>query len=448
MEVYISMKDLTHNSRNQTDSHPVSAEHADGVISVKNVSKKFCRHLRRSMAYGIIDLSKNLLGLKPDTTTLRASEFWALDQISFELKNGDRLGIIGTNGSGKTTLLRLLTGIFPPDKGEIQVKGRVGALVAVGAGFHPHMTGRENIFLNGTLLGMNKHEIQEKFEEIVEFSEIGDFLDAPVSTYSSGMRVRLGFAIAIHCEPDILLVDEVLSVGDLAFRNKSLRKMHEYRERANAVIFVSHQLEQVRALCNRVIILNKGTIAFNGNTHEGCAVYEEMIRETRFHELAHKASQTLDPRIKKRLTSAEEFELLDIGILDVHHQKATAIRMDDPLIMYWDFRVKKEIEEIYFNAGVWNESDVECLWVTSKDKTKVQFPLLKPGEYRIIITIQEHHLVPNIYMPSIFIRSDKTGETYERIWSSHAFRVITDGKIFGSGIIANQANWELTEIDF
>jgi lipopolysaccharide transport system ATP-binding protein len=193
-----------------------------------------------------------MFGIQVKTYCLRKDEFWALDNISFNLKKGESLGIIGVNGSGKSTLLRLITGIFPPDMGRIAIRGKVGALIAVGAGFHPHMTGRENIYLNGTILGMTRKELNEKMDEIISFADIGDFLDAPVNTYSSGMRVRLGFAIAVHCEPDILLVDEILSVGDLAFRNKSMRKMAEFREKANALIFISHNLEQVRNLCSKV----------------------------------------------------------------------------------------------------------------------------------------------------------------------------------------------------
>jgi ABC-type multidrug transport system ATPase subunit len=324
------------------------------------------------------------------------------------------------------------------------VKGRVGALVAVGAGFHPHMTGRENIYLNGTILGMTRKELQAKFDSIVEFSEIGDFLDAPVSAYSSGMRVRLGFAIAIHCEPDILLVDEVLSIGDLAFRNKSLRRMHEYREKANAVIFVSHSLEQVRALCNRVIILDKGRIVYDGTTHAGCARYEEMIRGVRLEELTHENFQLIDKRVKERQSSFEEFELIDLGILNTRHQKTKKIAMTDPLIIYWDFRVKKDIEEIYFNAGVVNEANQDCIWMTSKDSSKAQFPPLKAGgHYRILIKILQHHLMPNVYTPSLFIRSDKTGETYERIRSNYAFQVVTDGNTLARGVVAVKANWAL-----
>lgn len=439
------MHDMSENT-SQTSSFPESEKQGEVLVSIEHVSKKFCRHLRRSMAYGIADLSKNLLGLKPDTTTLRRSEFWALDDVNFDLRSGETLGIIGTNGSGKTTLLRLLTGIFPPDTGEIHVKGRVGALVAVGAGFHPHMTGCENIFLNGTILGMSRKEIQTKFAEIVDFAEIEDFLDAPVSTYSSGMRVRLGFSIALHCVPDILLVDEVLSVGDLGFRNKSLRRMYEYREQANALIFVSHSLEQVRALCSRVIILDKGKVTYDGPTHEGCARYEELSRGKQLEEFSRNSLVQPDERIKRRYSSFEEFELLDLGILSRENRKIESVAMDDPLIIFWDFRVKRALEDIYFNAGVWNEKDVECIWVTSKDTHNIRFPVLSKGDYRIIIEIPHHHLMPNIYMPSIFIRSDKTGETYERIWSNAAFRIVTDGNTLGGGVISTQANWDVIRL--
>ena len=228
------------------------------------------------MAHGIVDLSKNLVGIKQDTTKLRKGEFWALDNISFELRRGEALGLIGVNGSGKTTLLRLLAGIFPPDKGEIMVNGRVGALIAVGAGFHPHMTGRENIYLNGTILGMTSEEIDSKSEDIVGFAEIGDFLDAPVSTYSSGMRVRLGFSIATAIQPDLLLLDEILAVGDSRFRVKCFQRIGEILEKS-AVIFVSHDMIQTSRICNSVMIIDHGRNIFMGATEIGIEKYMESI---------------------------------------------------------------------------------------------------------------------------------------------------------------------------
>jgi len=238
------------------------------LISVRGVSKKFCRDLRRSMLYGIADLTRGMLRIKPPTDRLRPDEFWALDDLNFEIRRGETVGLIGANGSGKTTLLRLIAGILPPDKGEIAVRGRIGSLIAVGAGFHPHMTGRENIHLNGAILGMTRKEIEAQFDSIVDFAEIGDFLEAPLATYSSGMRVRLGFAIAAALEPDILLLDEILAVGDAAFRAKCYNRIADLQERC-AVVFVSHAMEAVGRVCDRSLLLQKGRIAHDGDVGEG-----------------------------------------------------------------------------------------------------------------------------------------------------------------------------------
>ena len=248
------------------------------IISMNHVSKKFCRHLRRSMAYGLLDLSRNFIGVKNKRDHLRQGEFWALDDLCLELCRGESLGVLGINGSGKTTLLRLLTGIFPPDKGEIIVKGRVGALIAIGAGFHPHLTGLENIYLNGSILGLSREEIDERFEQIVEFAEIGDFLDAPISTYSSGMRARLGFAITTAIKPDILFLDEVFAVGDIVFRQRCIEHIRHVSKNT-ATILVSNRPEFVEMLCTRAIWLEKGKIVAEGEVEEVTTLYtEEMSR--------------------------------------------------------------------------------------------------------------------------------------------------------------------------
>jgi len=249
----------------------------DVVVNVEKVSKKFCKNLRRSMYYGATDVIRSMIGIGTKTNVLRADEFWAADDVSFELKRGKSLGIIGVNGSGKSTLLRLLNGIYQPDKGRIKIQGRVGALISLGAGFHPLMTGRENIFLNASILGMRKDEIKRRFDEIVDFAEIGDFLDAPVKTYSSGMYVRLGFAIAIHAEPDILLVDEVLAVGDANFQKKCFERILDIIKNGTAVIFVSHSMTTVERLCTECILMKHGKQVFWGNTRECVQRY--------FHEI-------------------------------------------------------------------------------------------------------------------------------------------------------------------
>ena len=244
------------------------------IVSFSHVSKKFCRHLRRSMAYGLLDLSRNFVGLKAQNNDLRRDEFWAISDLSFEMRRGDALGVIGLNGSGKTTLLRLLAGIFPPDQGEIMVKGRVGTLISMGAGFHPYMTGRENIYINGSILGLNREELDTHFDDIVDFAEVGDFLDAPVSTYSSGMRIRLGFAIATAVIPDILLLDEIFAVGDVVFRQRCFEHIQRIIDDA-AVILVSNRPEFVEMLCNRALWLDKGKIVADGDAEEVSTQYME-----------------------------------------------------------------------------------------------------------------------------------------------------------------------------
>jgi ABC-type polysaccharide/polyol phosphate transport system ATPase subunit len=247
------------------------------VLQASGVYKKFCRNLRRSMIYGLKDLARGTVGLRPHTESLRRDEFWALDDVSFELRENEILGIIGANGSGKSTLLRILTGIYPPDKGHIKMDGKVGGIIALGAGMHPHMTGRENVYLNATILGMTRDEIQEKFDSIVAFAELGEFLDAPLSTYSSGMKVRLGFAVAIHCKPDILLIDEVLAVGDARFRNKCMAALAEYRKNAKAIIFISHDMDSIRTLCTRLMVLQYGKVLFDGDVGEGLVHYNRIM---------------------------------------------------------------------------------------------------------------------------------------------------------------------------
>ena len=255
-------------------SHPSSLSlPEDVVLSVRNVSKKFCRNLRRSMAYGLRDLAFNLSGVKQDTSRLRRDEFWALRDINLDLKRGEVLGLIGPNGSGKTTLLRLLAGIFPPDRGEVAARGRVGALIALGAGFHPHLTGRENIYLNAAILGIGSREVEARFRDIVDFAEIAEFIDAPVSAYSSGMKVRLGFSIAVQMRPDILLVDEVLAVGDSGFKIKCLNAINELLDRSG-VVFVSHSMPYISRACTRVIYLERGRVELETNdVSEGINFY-------------------------------------------------------------------------------------------------------------------------------------------------------------------------------
>jgi lipopolysaccharide transport system ATP-binding protein len=231
----------------------------DTLIKVDGVSKKFCRSLKKSLWYGVQDLGNELIGRRHGGDgQLRPDEFWAARDISFELRRGECLGLIGHNGAGKTTLLRMLNGLIKPDQGRIEIRGRVGALIALGAGFNPLLTGRENVYTNAAVLGLSKREVDAKLEEIVDFAEIGEFIDSPFQNYSSGMSVRLGFSVAaLLIEPDVLFLDEVLAVGDIGFIVKCLNAMRRLTAKS-AVVFVSHAMTFVSAFCTRVMVMKNG----------------------------------------------------------------------------------------------------------------------------------------------------------------------------------------------
>lgn len=206
-------------------------------------------------------------------------EFWALKDVSFTVNEGDRVGIIGHNGAGKSTLLKVFSRITVPTEGQVKVKGRIASLLEVGTGFNMELTGRENIYLNGSILGMSRQEIDSKFNEIVEFSEVGDFLDIPVKRYSSGMFVKLAFAVAAHLDPDILIIDEVLAVGDMKFQEKCLGKMEDVAGHGRTVIYVSHSMRTIQQLCNRVIVMEHGKIIYDGNVDDGIRIYMDNTKK-------------------------------------------------------------------------------------------------------------------------------------------------------------------------
>jgi lipopolysaccharide transport system ATP-binding protein len=252
------------------------------AIEVKNLSKVYRIGHERMGMKGTATLRDSLIEMAHKPTELltgrrlKKEEFWALKDINFEVQQGDVVGIIGKNGSGKSTLLKILSQIVDPTMGEIHMRGKVASLLEVGTGFHPELTGRENIFFNGAILGMKRKEIVSKFDEIVAFSEVEQFLDTPVKFYSSGMYVRLAFAVAAHLEPDVLIVDEVLAVGDAAFQKKSLGKMKDVANQGRTVLFVSHNMDSVRALCNRGVMLESGCITSTGDIDEVVGTYAKQ----------------------------------------------------------------------------------------------------------------------------------------------------------------------------
>lgn len=250
---------------------------SDLLVEVNSVSKKFCRSLKRSLWYGVQDIGGEITGRRHNCeigmprnskdVQLRNDEFWAVKDVSFELRRGECMALVGNNGAGKTTLLRMINGLIRPETGEIRLKGRVGGVIALGAGFNPVLSGMENIYTNAAVLGLSKREIDRKVDEIIDFAEIGEFINSPVQGYSSGMQVRLGFAIASALEPDILILDEVLAVGDTRFQAKCMRRITQMFARCG-VLFVSHQPHLVQMICNKALWLRKGHMIQQGSTSE------------------------------------------------------------------------------------------------------------------------------------------------------------------------------------
>lgn len=295
----------------------------DVVMKAEGISKKYCRSLNHTMLYGATDLARRFLGIDQHTEHLRRGEFWAVDDLSFELKRGECLGIIGSNGSGKSTLLKMMNGIFMPDRGRIDITGRIGALIEVGAGFHPMLTGRENIYVNGSILGMSKNDINRKFDSIVEFADIGEFLDSPVKHYSSGMHVRLGFSVAIHCNVDMLLIDEVLAVGDLKFVLKCHSKMADMRKKGVTTVIVSHNVNHIRNICSSALWLDKGKLVDQGNALKICDQYEKeqqyngLVIQFREERIIQYVNVDVKEYININLTINDTYQYRDQWILSV-----------------------------------------------------------------------------------------------------------------------------------
>jgi lipopolysaccharide transport system ATP-binding protein len=314
---------------------------AEAAVVCDGVWKKFRRgEVNDSLRDLIPALARRAFGRKP-SDDLAEREFWALRDLSFEVKPGEALGIIGPNGAGKSTTLKLLTKILRPTRGHFQVRGRIGALIEVAAGFHPDLTGRENVFLQGAIMGMRRHEITQRFDEIVEFAEVQEFLDTPVKRYSSGMNARLGFAIAAHLRPDVLIVDEVLAVGDLAFQQKAFRRLGEVVAEGVPAIVVSHQLDRVAALCSQAILLNKGTVVHHGTPAQCIGRYlESSTQRAGAGESTPIVIESLEMKQGESVASGARASFAACG--------RTRARTRDELI---GFRVRADSGQVIFATG-------------------------------------------------------------------------------------------------
>ncbi|MBL8015382.1 MAG: ATP-binding cassette domain-containing protein [Candidatus Doudnabacteria bacterium] len=402
------------------------------VIKIENLSKKFCRSIRRSMAYGTADITRSMLGIPYDQGKLRKGEFWSLEDINIDIKKGETFGLVGANGSGKSTLLRLINGIFPPDKGSVTVKGRIGALIAVGAGFHPHMTGRENIHLNGTILGMTKEEIDARMDDIIKFAEIGEFLDSPVSTYSSGMYVRLGFAIAIHSEPDIVLVDEILAVGDAKFQRKCLDKIREMREKGTTFILVSHNMQNIEAMCSRAILMDKGKQIMLGTPKEIIPVYELLLQtgtllgvDTGQKELPEEENQELNLVFSYPDFGTDEVKVEHMRLLNEKGDKILQFNSNDSVVLELDIDSSIEADNAVLYSTInyiGDRKDMEKDLTAAGIQTRL---VIKKGRSTLRLDLGRTGLTTGEYSVGLNIFDETYSNPYSQGYYGY-FRVLKD----------------------
>jgi lipopolysaccharide transport system ATP-binding protein len=370
------------------------------IIKVENVGKKYTighkRHrapvagpptFRDSMTHLFRGLYQRLRHpLSPNRETTEIEDFWALSDVSFEVERGDRVGIIGRNGAGKSTLLKVLSRITQPTTGRIEIDGRVASLLEVGTGFHPELSGRENIFLNGAVLGMTRTEIRERFDEIVEFAEIDRFLDTPVKRYSSGMYVRLAFAVAAHLEPEILIVDEVLAVGDAAFQRKCLGKMQDVSREGRTVLFVSHNMDAIGALCNRGILLESGSITADTTVRGAVSKYFEDFSATNSFRRTHPPSKTCYLEAASLVRGGKPTTALQNGDplqLELELQAATPQRISFEIIL----RDQNYRPILFGPIGLARDLHHDLRGGPSRATLEYDLPFLASGDYYVDILL-------------------------------------------------------------
>ena len=395
---------------------------ADLLVSVDGVSKRFCRSLKRSLWYGMQDIVGELLPSSRRRSSaasgkigLREGEFWASKDISFELRRGECLGLIGHNGAGKTTLLRMINGLIVPDSGLIQVRGRVGALIALGAGFNPILSGRENIYVYGAVLGLTKREIDERIDEIIAFSELEEFIDSPVQSYSSGMAVRLGFAVATAMDPDVLILDEVLAVGDVAFVIKSLNRVRQMAARA-AVILVSHNMQSIASFCNRVILLEHGRVALDTRAiGEAVDQYGQMVKNTAI------LSGTGGMVVRELVLDAPEMKEIG-GIPQVVQGSQGRLKIV--------FELDSRVERCHLIPCIADETSYSLVsfpWMDSDGK-EMEFG---PGVHEVTVPLGPLEMNPGNYSFVIVALDCKTLTCITRYQGLHPFRVRVSGARMG-----------------
>lgn len=404
----------------------------DLTVSARELSKKFGANLRQSMAYGVRDSFRRMFG-RARARSLRPGEFWAVKDVSFDLRRGESLALMGLNGSGKTTLLRILNGIFKPDGGQVTIRGRVGALIAVGAGFAPMLTGRENIHINGSLLGMSKGEVSDRLDEIIAFADIGLMIDAPVKHYSSGMVVRLGFAIAAMCEPDVMLIDEILAVGDLNFQKKCYEYLHRLKRNGTSIILVSHSVGAVWSFCERGLLLQGGQVTVAGAVEEVVRAYSDentrsaadRFRNDRSGDSSGARAQPVPSTYGGVTGGTGDAIVRTVAVRALADRRLSDGTMEfrEPLSIEMVIEVIRRVSNPIFRLTI---DAVHYKYIACVDSYEQDLRMdhIDPGIYRLQATVGPQNLMPGAYTVNVAV-CQKGFDAHLFFWSQAAsFKIL------------------------
>ncbi len=395
------------------------------AIKVNGLSKKFTIGKKKSSSFR--DSLSSVLYKSKST-----QDFWALNNLNFEILKGESIGIIGKNGAGKSTLLKILSRITKPSSGRIEINGRVSSLLEVGTGFHPELTGRENIYLNGTILGMKRSEVKSKFDEIVDFSGVEKFLDTPVKRYSSGMYVRLAFAVAAHLEPEILIIDEVLSVGDAEFQKKCLGKMDDATKSGRTVLFVSHNMSAVEKLCSKCFLLKQGQLKYSGSSSQTIAKYLNFAESNQ-----HQWTRESTVKSKAYFTYIKAYQ-----------ENQLDITTSGSLNIEFTYEIKEDLNSLKLHLALLDNYG-QIIFSSAPEDTGIEKPL-KKGKYTSLVTLPKDLLIPMKYSLKLILWDHIAGSfIHHDINEEIKFKPIETQSLINntsggrSGIVAVKCKWKI-----
>jgi lipopolysaccharide transport system ATP-binding protein len=401
------------------------------VVRFENVSKRFVftPETPQSILETVISLfSRRRRGQ-------RQQDLWAVQDVSFEVLPGQALGIIGRNGSGKSTLLKLISRILRPNTGRMMINGRTSALLELGAGFHPDLTGRENIFLNAAVLGLSKEEIHERYQDIVDFSELGDFINMPVKHYSSGMYMRLGFSVAVHVEPDILIVDEILAVGDQPFQTKCIDRIYDMKQKGTTIIMVSHNLGMMRKLCTQLIWLDNGEVRETGPTEEVAGLYMAYSYEQEGQQLSVR-----DQIQSFNRSGSGEIEITAVRFLNGSEQEQNAFHTGEKMIVEMSYLAHQPIKEPEFGLSIFRQDGVH---VAGPNNLAGGYNTgIVQGKGKIRYCIEQMPLLPARYQLTAAIHDSLSNAAFDCHEQAYSFRIVPGEKKEVYGLVEMRSRWE------